>query len=62
MRKLYWLWRVRVRQADMVELGRRIGLKIQGEQSRASSSLAIRTAELKGLRCNKTLFVWIQGL
>lgn len=34
-------------------------LKIRWGKSRASSSLAIRIAELKGLRCNKTLFVWI---
>lgn len=27
-----------------------------------SSNLSTRTAELKGLRCNKTLFVWIQEL
>ena len=27
-----------------------------------SSSLSTRIAELKGLRCNKTLFVWTQGL
>lgn len=27
-----------------------------------SSNLSTRIAELKGLRCNKTLFVWIQEL
>ena len=41
------------------EIGTRTELKILGYYYHESSNLSIRIAELKGLRCNKTLFVWI---
>ena len=40
-------------------IGRRTGLKILGYYYRESSNLSIRIAKFKGLRCNKTLFVWM---
>ena len=44
------------------EIGTRTELKILGYYYHESSNLSIRIAELKGLRCNKTLFVWIHEL